>query len=46
MNSRERILTALAHREPNRVPIDIGSCGPTAIHATAYADLLKCFAAL
>ncbi|MBM3130501.1 MAG: hypothetical protein FJ009_17970 [Chloroflexi bacterium] len=42
MNPRERVLTALDHREPDRVPIDIGSCGPTAIHATAYADLLKC----
>ncbi len=42
MNSRERVLTALDHREPDRVPIDFGSCGPTAMHATAYADLLKC----
>ncbi|MBM3130562.1 MAG: hypothetical protein FJ009_18275 [Chloroflexi bacterium] len=42
MNSRERVLTALAHREPDRVPIDIGSCGPTALHATAYAALLQC----
>lgn len=40
MNSRERILTALDHREPDRVPIDIGSCGPTAIHVNAYASLL------
>jgi uroporphyrinogen decarboxylase len=41
MNSRERILTALDHREPDRVPIDIGSCGPTAIHLNAYASLLN-----
>lgn len=40
MNSRERILTALAHREPDCVPIDVGSCGPTAIHVDAYASLL------
>jgi len=25
LNSRERVLTALAHREPDRVPIDIGT---------------------
>lgn len=40
MNSRERVLAALEHREPDRVPIDIGSCGPTGIHAQAYASLL------
>jgi uroporphyrinogen decarboxylase len=40
VNSRERILTALDHREPDRVPIDIGSCGPTAIHVNAYTSLL------
>lgn len=41
MEARERVLTALAHREPDRVPIDLGSCGPTGIHVNAYADLLK-----
>ncbi len=41
MNSRERVLTALDHREPDRVPVDIGSCGPTAIHAQAYARLVQ-----
>lgn len=39
-SSRERILTALDHREPDRVPFDLGSCGPTAIHIDAYASLL------
>ena len=42
MNSRERVLTTLDHREPDRVPIDIGSCGPTAIHVNAYTRLLRC----
>ena len=28
MNSRERMLTALRHQEPDRVPIDFGG-GPT-----------------
>ncbi|MCP4544204.1 MAG: hypothetical protein GY832_44395 [Chloroflexi bacterium] len=27
MNSRERTLTALAHQEPDRVPIDLGRTG-------------------
>ena len=40
MNSRARIVAALDHCEPDRVPIDIGSCGPTAIHVNAYARLL------
>ena len=41
MNSRERVLAALEHREPDRVPIDLGSCGPTGIHVLAYERLLK-----
>ncbi len=41
MNSRERVLAALDHREPDRVPIDLGSCGPTGIHIQAYKRLLK-----
>ncbi len=41
MNPRERVLSALNHREPDRVPIDLGSCGPTGIHIQAYQRLLK-----
>jgi uroporphyrinogen-III decarboxylase len=26
MTPRERVLAALEHREPDRVPIDLGSC--------------------
>ena len=41
MNSRERILTALDHREPDRVPFDLGSCQVTGIHVVAYQKLRK-----
>lgn len=41
MNSRERILTALDHREPDRVPFDLGGMNETQIHRTAYANLRK-----
>ncbi len=39
MNSRERLLTTLAHREPDRVPFDLGSTQVTGIHAQAYVRL-------
>jgi uroporphyrinogen decarboxylase len=39
MNSRERVRTALAHREPDRVPIDLGSSLVTGINAVAYHRL-------
>jgi uroporphyrinogen decarboxylase len=39
MNSRERILTALDHREPDRIPFDLGSCQVTGIHVVAYQNL-------
>jgi uroporphyrinogen decarboxylase len=35
MTSRERVLTALRHREPDRVPIDLGG-GTTGIEVEAY----------
>jgi uroporphyrinogen decarboxylase len=40
MLSRERVLTALNHREPDRVPMDLGGTGYSGIQVTAY-DLLK-----
>jgi len=43
MNSRERIITALNHKEPDRVPIDIGSCGATTLLAPTYDNLKKYF---
>ncbi len=39
MNSRERVLTALDHQEPDRMPFDLGGTGATGIHVTAYEDL-------
>jgi uroporphyrinogen decarboxylase len=39
MTSRERLLTALDHRQPDRVPIDLGG-NQTGIHKFAYEKLL------
>ncbi len=39
MNSRERLLTALNHREPDRIPFDLGSTQVTSIHVVAYRRL-------
>ncbi len=35
MNSRERVQTALTHREPDRVPLDLGASPTTGIHVSA-----------
>jgi len=40
MTSRERLLTALNHQEPDRVPIDLGG-NQTGIHRLAYEALVK-----
>ena len=40
MNGRERVLAALAHREPDRVPFDLGATRATGIHVQAYRGLL------
>jgi len=39
MTSRERLLAALNHKEPDRVPIDLGG-NQTGIHKVAYQALL------
>jgi len=39
MNSRERLLTALNHHEPDRIPYDLGSTQVTGIHVVAYRRL-------
>jgi uroporphyrinogen decarboxylase len=39
MNSRERLLTALNHKEPDRIPYDLGSTQVTGIHVVAYQRL-------
>ncbi len=40
LTPRERLLTALDHREPDRVPIDLGG-NQTGIHKFAYERLVK-----
>ena len=39
MNSRERVLLALNHREPDRVPFDMGGTVVTGINVKAYQAL-------
>ncbi len=39
MNSRERVLAALNHQEPDRVPIDLGGSDSSGITAIAYNNL-------
>jgi len=41
MTSRERILAAIDHRQPDKVPIDLGSTPSSGISATAYAKLRR-----
>jgi len=40
MTSRQRVMTALNHRQPDRVPIDLGGF-QTGIHKRAYESLLE-----
>jgi len=41
MNSRERVILALNHEEPDKVPIDIGGTHVTSMHRTIYKKLKK-----
>jgi uroporphyrinogen decarboxylase len=41
MNSRERVLSAIAHKQPDKVPVDLGSTPSSGISAIAYSNLLK-----
>jgi uroporphyrinogen decarboxylase len=41
VTSRERILVALEHREPDRVPVDLGAWPETGIMAVAYSNFKK-----
>ena len=41
MNSRERVLKALRHEEPDRVPLDSAGCSSTTIGAVPYAGLKR-----
>ena len=38
-SSRDRVRAAIAHREPDRVPFDLGGSRVTGIHVDAYARL-------
>jgi uroporphyrinogen decarboxylase len=40
MKPRKRVLAALDHKEPDRIPIDLGSTVITSIHKKAYTDLM------
>lgn len=39
MNSRERVLAAINHREPDRIPIDLGGTRQSGIAASTYHQL-------
>lgn len=41
MTPRERVLTALDHEEPDRVPLFIGTSGATTVFGPGYAPLKK-----
>ncbi|MGA2545527.1 MAG: uroporphyrinogen decarboxylase family protein [Rectinemataceae bacterium] len=41
MTSRERVLAAVAHREGDRVPVDLGSTPSSGISALAYSALVR-----
>lgn len=41
MNHRERVLTALRHQEPDRVPIDLGGADGSTIMAGAYVEFRR-----
>ncbi len=39
MNSKERLNLAINHKEPDRIPFDLGSTFTSGIHADAYKRL-------
>ena len=41
MNSRNRILIALNHKEPDRIPFDLGGMAQSGIHWLAYTNLRR-----
>ncbi|NLH73234.1 MAG: methyltransferase [Verrucomicrobia bacterium] len=41
MTSRERVLAAIEHRQPDRVPVDLGSTPSSGISAIAYGNLKR-----
>ena len=43
MNSRERILCSIERREPDKIPVDLGSTSVTGISGIAYNKVKKKF---
>ena len=43
MNSRERVIEAINHRQPDYVPLDLGGCGQTGINAETLYHLRKAY---
>lgn len=41
MNSRQRILAAINHKEPDRIPVDLGATPSSGTSAIAYTNLKK-----
>ncbi len=41
MTPQERILTAISHKQPDRVPIDLGATPSSGISVVAYQNLIK-----
>jgi uroporphyrinogen decarboxylase len=41
MTSRERILAAIAHRQPDKVPVDMSATPSSGISAIAYSNLIR-----
>jgi uroporphyrinogen decarboxylase len=41
MDSRERLLTAIMHKEPDRIPIDLGATPSSGISVVAWQNLLR-----
>ena len=39
MTSRERVRAAIHHRQPDRIPLDLGSTPVTGIHVSTYSHL-------
>jgi uroporphyrinogen decarboxylase len=42
MTSQERVLAAVNHQTPDKVPVDLGATPSSGISAIAYSNLLKC----
>jgi uroporphyrinogen-III decarboxylase len=43
MTSRERVIAAINHRQPDYVPLDLGGCGQTGINASTLYKLRKAY---